>query len=96
MDLNNPIAVVAILAGVTVMIREAFFFARSMSKNKNGSKFEEKLLETLATAQKAYEKSHTQKASSDDTKLEIKRAVGKVILQMVNRNPIIMPILVKV
>ena len=50
----------------------------------------------VEAAQKAYEKMHEQKASSDDIKLEIKRAVGKVILQTVANNPIIMPIMVKV
>lgn len=47
-------------------------------------------------ARKAYEKGQAQKESSDATKLEIKRSVGKIIMQMVNRNPIIMPIIVKV
>lgn len=47
-------------------------------------------------AQKAYERSHAAKAPLDTSKLEIKRAVGKVILETVDRNPIIMPILVKV
>ncbi|MGE3279364.1 MAG: RNase J family beta-CASP ribonuclease [Candidatus Altimarinota bacterium] len=47
-------------------------------------------------SKKAYEKGQAQKESSDATKLEIKRAVGKIIMQMVNRNPIIMPIIVKV
>ncbi|MDP3976210.1 MAG: ribonuclease J [bacterium] len=47
-------------------------------------------------AQKAYEKGHERKASSDDIKLDIKRNVGKIIMEMVSRNPIIMPILVKV
>lgn len=50
----------------------------------------------VEAAQKTYEKCHGEKAPSDQLKLEIKRAAGKVIMQMVNRNPIIMPIVVKV
>jgi hypothetical protein len=50
----------------------------------------------VEAAQKAYERGHSQKLPLDTTKLEIKRAVGKVILDIVDRNPIIMPILVKV
>jgi len=46
-------------------------------------------------ARKAYEKGQAQKDSSDAIKLEIKRSVGKIIMQMVNRNPLIMPIIVK-
>lgn len=52
--------------------------------------------ETVEAAKKAYETKHGQKASSDEIKLEIKRAAGKVIMKMVNRNPIIMPVIVKV
>jgi ribonuclease J len=47
-------------------------------------------------ARKAYEKGQIQKDSSDAIKLEIKRNVGKIIMQMVNRNPLIMPVIVKV
>jgi len=50
----------------------------------------------VEAAQKAYESKHQAKAPSEEVKLEIKRAVGKVIMQMVSRNPIIMPIIVKV
>ena len=47
-------------------------------------------------AQKAYERGQAQKSSSDDVKLDIKRSVGKIIMQMVKRNPLIMPVIVKV
>ncbi|MDP2691975.1 MAG: ribonuclease J [Candidatus Gracilibacteria bacterium] len=50
----------------------------------------------VEAAKKAYEQCHARKENSADTKLEIKRAVGKEIMQMVKRNPIIMPIIVKV
>lgn len=50
----------------------------------------------VEAAKKAYEKCQAEKASSDDRKLAIKRAVGKVIMQLVKRNPIIMPVIVKV
>lgn len=50
----------------------------------------------VEAAKKSYERGQQQKSSSDETKLDIKRSVGKVIMQMVNRNPIIMPIIVKV
>lgn len=50
----------------------------------------------VEAAKKSYERGQQQKTSSDETKLDIKRSVGKVIMQMVNRNPIIMPIIVKV
>ncbi len=50
----------------------------------------------MEAAQKAYEKGHSAKESLDAIKLEIKRNVGREIMQMINRNPIIMPIMVKV
>ncbi|MDF2379328.1 MAG: ribonuclease J [Candidatus Gracilibacteria bacterium] len=50
----------------------------------------------VEAAKKAYEKGHARKASSDEIKLDIKRSVGKVIMNMVKRNPIIMPFIVKV
>lgn len=50
----------------------------------------------VEAAKKSYERGQQQKSGSDETKLDIKRSVGKVIMQMVNRNPIIMPIIVKV
>lgn len=50
----------------------------------------------VEAAKKAYEHKHSEKASSEDTKLQIKRAVGKVIMNNVKRNPIIMPVIVRV
>lgn len=50
----------------------------------------------VESAKKAYEQKHAEKASSEETKLQIKRAVGKIIMNDFKRNPIIMPILVKV
>jgi len=50
----------------------------------------------VEAAKKAYERGHSEKLSAENNKLGIKRSVGKVIMQQVNRNPIIMPVIVKV
>jgi len=50
----------------------------------------------IDVAKKAYEKAHAAKQASDITKLDIKRGVGKVIMNEIKRNPLIMPIFVKV
>src|SRR5690606_17594416 len=42
-------------------------------------------------ASTTYEKGQAQQDSTDAIKLDIKRSVGKIIMQMVNRKPLIMP-----